>query len=195
MLSDILVSALLPYLTFLLLSSHGVSTVTGLAIGAVFPVGSIVIAFARSRRIQAIGIITLSATIASVITSLYFKSPFLALAKGSLITGCVGLAFGLSLLASRPLVFYLASAGGAQARARAETLWQTVPGYRKVMRFITSVWWIALWCEASLRLLLIPLLPVEVFLPLSEAMWIAFFALLMAWSYRYGRSKMAKAGL
>jgi hypothetical protein len=46
---------------------------------------------------------------------------------------------------------------------------------------------VALLCEAGLRLVLIPLLPVEIFLLVSEVMWLAFFALLMAWSYRYGR--------
>jgi hypothetical protein len=191
---DILVSAGLPYLTFLYLSSQGVSTVTALAVGAIFPIGSIVIAFVRSRRIQAIGILTLSATLASVIASLYFNSAYLALAKGSLITGCVGLVFGLSLFAKRPLVFYLKSSD-AEGRARAETLWQTAPQFRKTMRFITAVWCIGLMSEAIVRLVLIPLMPVDVFLPVSEVMWIACFGLLMVWSYRYGRSKMAKAAL
>ncbi|OLP44408.1 VC0807 family protein [Rhizobium oryziradicis] len=191
MLKDIVVSAGLPYLTYLFLSSHGVSTVVALAVGAIFPIGSIVIAFVRSRRIQAIGILTLAATLASVITSLYFNSPYLALAKGSLITGCVGLVFGLSLFAKRPLIFYLKSSD-AEGRARAEELWQTAPQFRKAMRVITTVWCVGLMCEAGLRLVLIPLLPIDVFLPVSEVMWIACFALLMAWSYRYGRRKTAE---
>lgn len=191
MLQDIIVSAGLPYLTFLILSSHGVSTVTALAIGAIFPIASIAVAFVRNGRIQAIGILTLTATVASVITSLYFQSPYLALAKSSLITSCIGLVFGLSLLAPRPLVFYLASRDPKRREAE-ETRWQTMPGYRRVMRFITGVWCVALLCEAGLRLLLIPLLPVEIFLPVSEVMWLGFFALLMAWSYRYGRRMTAK---
>lgn len=191
MLMDLIVSAALPYAAFLILSSHGVSTVTALAIGAVFPIASIVVAFARERRIQAIGILTLSATVVSVVTSLYFQSPYLALAKASLITGCIGLVFGLSLMAPRPLVFYLASKD-AQSREVNEARWQTIPGYRRVMRFITAVWCVGLLGEAGFRLVLIPLLPIEIFLPLSEVMWIGFFALLMAWSYRYGRSQMAK---
>jgi hypothetical protein len=191
MLKDIVVSAGLPYLAFLILSSHGVSTVVALAVGAIFPIGSIVIAFVRSRRIQAIGILTLSATVGSVITSLYFNSPYLALAKGSLITGCVGLVFGLSLFAPRPLIFYLESSD-AEGRARAETLWQTAPQFRKTMRFITGVWCVGLLGEAGVRLALIPLLSVEVFLPVSEAMWIVCFALLMAWSVRYDRRKSAE---
>lgn len=191
MLQDIIVSAGLPYLTFLILSSHGVSTVAALAVGAIFPVASIAVAFARNRRIQAIGVLTLAATVASVITSLYFQSPYLALAKASIITGCIGLVFGLSLFAPRPLVFYLAARDPA-GRQGQENRWQTAPGYRRVMRFITGVWCVAMLCEAGLRLVLIPLLPVEIFLPVSEIMWLGFFALLMAWSYRYGRQKMAR---
>ena len=58
------------------------------------------------------------------------------------------------------------------------------------MRRLTIVWTLALFVEASLRLILIPLLPIEIFLPVSEAMWIGFFALMMAWSWRYGRRRI-----
>lgn len=40
-------------------------------------------------------------------------------------------------------------------------------------------------------MLLIELLPLVVFLPISEAMWIIFFAAMTLWSWRYGSRQMA----
>ncbi|MBS0558947.1 MAG: hypothetical protein JSR21_02725 [Proteobacteria bacterium] len=192
MLRDIVINAALPYATYLLLSRMGVPTVPALAAGSVFPIAAILIGWLRERRIPALGIIVLAATAASILGAVAFTSPYLALAKGSLITGTVGLAFGASLLAPRPLVFNLAATGrDAAERARMDALWQTEPRYRRIVRQITWAWTLGLLAEASLRLILIPLMPIEVFLPISEAMWIGFFALMMAWSWRYGRRRMA----
>jgi hypothetical protein len=60
------------------------------------------------------------------------------------------------------------------------------------MRRLTAIWAIALLGEATLRLALIPMLPIAIFLPVSEAMWIGFFTLMTAWSWRYGRRVVAR---
>jgi len=188
---DICVNAVLPYATYLVLSYEGVPTVQALAAGAVFPVAGILWGFIRERRVQALGMIVLVVTVASILTALYFTSPFLALAKGSLFTGSLGLLMLGSLFARRPLVFHLASLGGdVEGRAEADAMWEKEPRYRRLMRRITVVWAIALLCEASLRLILIPLLPVALFLPVSEAMWIGCCGLMVAWSWRYGAREM-----
>jgi hypothetical protein len=191
LLRDIGVNAGLPYATYLLLSYQGVPTVQALAAGAIFPVAAIMLGFIRQRRVQALGLIVLVATVASILAALYFTSPFLALAKGSLFTGSLGVLFLGSLFGRRPLVFHLARLGGDEAdRQHAETLWETVPQYRRVLRRITAVWAVALLIEASLRLILIPLLPIALFLPISEAMWLCCLGLMIAWSWRYGASQM-----
>jgi hypothetical protein len=191
LLRDIFVNAGLPYATYLLLSYQGVPTVQALAAGAVFPVGAIVWGFVRERRVQALGMIVLVATVISILAALYFTSPFLALAKGSLFTGSLGLAFLASLFARRPLVFHLARLGQDEAdRQHAESLWKTVPPYRRLLRQITAVWAVALLIEASLRLILIPLLPIALFLPVSEAMWLCCLGLMIAWSWHYGARRM-----
>lgn len=188
---DIGVNVVLPYATYLILSHEGVPTVQALAAGAVFPIGAIIAGFVRERRVQALGLVVLLATVVSILAALYFTSPYLALAKGSLVTGSFGVALLASLLARRPLVFHLANLGGdLEDRQHAETLWETVPLYRRLMRRITVVWSIALLCEALLRLILIPLLPIALFLPVSEAMWIGCCALMIAWSWRYGARQM-----
>ena len=193
MLPNILINAVAPYATYLALRHFGVETVHALAVGAVFPVAGIILGFVRERRVQALGVIVLTVTIASIAGALYFTSPFLALVKGSLLTGALGIAFAVSLFARRPLVFYLASmSADADLRQEAEARWQTEAVYRRLMRRITIVWAAALFVEATLRVALIPLLPIAVFLPISEAMWICCFLLMIGWSWRYARRVMAR---
>jgi hypothetical protein len=182
------VNAVLPYLTYLLLAWYGVGTVRALIAGAIFPATATVTGMIRSRRVEALGIIVLVATAASVVGALWFTSPFLVLAKGSLISGFIGVIFLASLAGKRPLIYYAALAGQDEVtRHHANESWQTEPGYRRLMRTLTLVWGIGMMCEASLRLVLIPVVPIVIFLPMSEVMWFSFFALLMAWSWRYGR--------
>ncbi|MGX1306230.1 hypothetical protein AB7M35_000950 [Amorphus suaedae] len=185
---ELIVNVALPYGTYLVLSHYfGLSTVMALAIGALFPVASIIVTALAEQRVQAIGIIVLAATGASILGSFVLDDPVLLLAKGSLITGIVGLVFGVSLMLKRPLVYYIATSDSAEARSEGEVLWEIEPRYRRAMRTLTLAWTIALFVEAIVRLILIPLLPLEVFLPVSETMWIAVFGLMTAWSWRYGR--------
>jgi hypothetical protein len=189
---DVLVNAALPYATFLLLRHYDVATLHALVAGAVFPTAATVLAFVRERRVQALGLIVLAATAASVVGALAFTSAYMALLKESVITGFIGLTFAASLLARRPLVFHLSVAGkDAAARRHWELLWASMPEFRRVMRQLTTVWAVGLLAEATLRVVLILLLPIAVFLPVSASMWIAFIALLSAWSWRYGRRLVA----
>lgn len=190
---DLIVNVALPYATYLLL--HHVlhqSTVTSLAVGAIFPIVSIIVTSLVERRVQAIGIVVLTATLASIAGSVFLDSPTLLLAKGSLITGVIGLVFAGSLLAPRPLVFYVVTGEAPEIREEADALWNNVPRYRQVMRIITIAWAVALLVEASVRLVLIPLLPIEIFLPVSETMWVVFFIPMIAWSRWYGKRETEK---
>jgi hypothetical protein len=195
LLRNIGVNAVLPYVTYLLLTHYGIATVPALVTGAVFPATDVLLGIVRSGRVEALGIIVLTATGASVLGALWFVSPFLILAKGSLVTGTIGSMFLVSLACRRPLVFHIALTGkDAAARDRFEALWQSRPGFRHVMRKLTWIWAVALVAEAVLRLMLIPLVPIAIFLPISEVMWITFFAAMTAWSWRYGtrmRARMA----
>lgn len=193
LLRDIGINAGLPYATYLILSSHGVPTVQALAAGAVFPVGAIILGFIRERRVQALGLIVLAATLVSMLTALYFTSPFLALAKGSLFSALFSTLLLGSLLARRPLVYHLAAMAQDPAeRDESERLWASEPRYRAMMRRMTLAWALAFIVEGSLRLTLIPVLPIAAFLPVSEAISLGCIGLMIAWSWRYGSREMAR---
>lgn len=191
---DIGINAVMPYVTYLVLTGYGVETVPALVAGAAFPIASILFGIIRERRIQAIGVIVLTATAASVISALWFTSPFLALARGALMTILIGLVFLASLFARRPLVFHLANAGrDAAGRQEVEAEWDSDPLYRRMMRRLTAIWGVALLAEAAASLVLITLLPVAVVMPLNEVLFWACFAALTVWSWRYGRKMMEAA--
>lgn len=191
LLRSIGVNAGLPYATYLLLTYQGVPTVQALAAGSIFPVGAIVFGFIRERRVQTLGVIVLAVTLVSILAALYFTSPFLVLAKGSAFSGVLSLLLLGSLLMRRPLVYHLAALGQEQEdRQHADTLWQTEPRYRRLMRQITLVWACAFIIEGSLRLVLIPLLPIALFLPLSEAMSLGCIGLMVAWTWHYASRRM-----
>jgi hypothetical protein len=191
---DVGVNAALPYAIYLLLRQWSVDVVPALAIGAVIPAASVILGALLRHRVEAIGLVVLAASGAGIMGGLRFTSPFLLLAKGSFITGAVGTLFLASLLARRPLIFYAVAATGQDeaARTRYDALWDQKPEFRRLMRWMTLIWGVALYAEACLRLLLIGLLPIAVFLPVSEAMWMGFFVLMTAWSWRYGRKRMER---
>ena len=188
---DIGINAGLPYASYLLLSHEGVPTVQALAVGAIFPASAVIVGFIRERRVQTIGMIVLVATSASILAALYFTSPFLALAKGSMFSVAFALLLLGSLFGRRPLVFHLAALSQDPAdRVQAEKLWRTEPRYRRLMRHITAVWAGAFLVEGTLRLLLIPLMPIALFLPVSEAMALGCVGLMVAWTWRYASRQM-----
>lgn len=187
LLRDLLINAGLPLAAYLLLTRFGFSTVAALLVGAAFPAVAAVIGIVRERRAGALSIIALLATVMSAVGALLFTSPLLLLARGSLVTGVIGLAFLISLASRRPLVFHVVASGrDAAGRQRMETLWENEAAFRRLMTRLTLLWAIGLLGEASARLLLLGILPLPVFLPTSEVLWIGFFALMTAWSWRYG---------
>ncbi|HEY1932373.1 MAG TPA: VC0807 family protein [Acetobacteraceae bacterium] len=188
---DILINAVCPYATYLVLTHQGFSTVYALTPGAVFPAGATIFDFVRERRVQALGLIVLAAVGASVLGALYFQSPFLVLAKGSLIDAVLGLLFLLSLLLPRPLVYYLVTMGqDAEGRADMTALWNEDAVYRRVLIRLTIFWGVGLLAEAALRVWLILLLPVAVFLAVGDVLGMVFVAAMIAGSWWYGRRAM-----
>ena len=185
---DIGVNAVAPYATYLGLTAYGVDTVTALVAGAIFPTGAIVFGAIRQRRVQAIGIIVLTATAASVASALWFTSPFLALARGALMTVLMAVVLLGSLLAGKPLLFHLANAGlDAEGRREMEAEWQQDPAFRRMMRLLTIVWGVALLVEAGLSLVVIVALPPAAVIPVNEVLFWAFFGALAYGSYRYSQ--------
>lgn len=130
-------------------------------------------------------------------TSLISGDERFLLLKESLITGLLGLVCLASLLLPpRPLMFYFgrsfSGGGDAEAARRYDALWQ-YPTFRAIQRRLTIVWGSGFIGEALLRVLLLQVLPIAVFLAVSQLLALGVVVLLMVWTVRYVRAARARA--
>src|SRR5260221_3737116 len=97
----------MPVIAFFLLSGYGVSTLWALLAGGLSPAINNVRVWAKSRRLEPVGIIVMTFLAIGTATSLITGSVFFALTKASFLTAAFGLICLGSLLARRPLLFYI----------------------------------------------------------------------------------------
>jgi hypothetical protein len=191
-LPSLLVNAVAPFAAYQVLTSLGVDSVLALASSAVFPVLGVGWSFARTRRPDIIGIVSLGFILAGVAASLLSGDPRFVLVKDSLMTGVFGLLCLASLvLFARPLLFYFGrqfSSAGDPARAAAfESMWQ-YPHFRAAIRLMTIVWGVGYLVEALVRVGLSFLLPIPVFLILSPLLALGVTVGLISWTVAYARN-------
>jgi intracellular septation protein A len=178
----------LPILAFNVLTSYGVSTLWALVAGGLFPASNTVRVWAKSRRLEPLGIIVMTFLAIGTAAALLSGSVFFALIKESLLTATFGFLCLGSLLAERPLMFYLNRqfvAGADPVRVEWwNGLWQ-YPHFRAAQRLVTAVWGITYLVEALLRVgFALVLSPARV-VAISPVMAFGVTIVLIAWTRRY----------
>jgi intracellular septation protein A len=178
----------MPIVAFNLLVHYGVSTLLALVAGGRFPAINNVRVWIRSRRLEPLGIIVMTFLAIGTAASLISGSVFFTLIKESFLTATFGFICLGSLLAQRPLLFYISRqfvAGDDPARLEWwNGLWE-YPQFRAAQRLVTAVWGVAYIAEALLRVgLAIYLSPAEV-VAISPIMAFGVTIVLIAWTRRY----------
>jgi hypothetical protein len=195
LLRSIVISIVLPAIVVQILIRVRVPLIDALAIAAIFPLGAAIRAWTRGI-VDVIAIIGLLFIVVGVATSFVSADPRYALVAGSLGSAIFGGACLLSLLAPRPAIFVIAKgAGGAEAGATFDRLWEERPAYRASMRLITAVWGVALLAEAVLRVALAYVLDPKLTAILSPALDAAALIALILWTIVYVRNARKRAGL
>jgi hypothetical protein len=192
-LPSLLVNAVAPVVAYQVLTNLGVSSVNALTSSAIFPVLGIGWSFARTRRPDMIGVLSLTFILVGVATSLVSGDQRFVLVKDSLMTGVFGLLIlGSLVLAPRPLLFYFgrqfSNAGDPVRAAAFESMWQ-YPHFRAVLRVMTIVWGIGYLIEALVRVGLSFLLAIPVFLIVSPLLAFGVTVGLISWTVAYARTK------
>jgi hypothetical protein len=172
-----------PFASYEILTSSGLSELTALAVGSVFPLAGIAMAAVRSRRLEWIGVASLAGIMVGLLGGLLFGSAEFLLVKDSIITGGIGLVFLASLLAARPLVFVLGRQMPGADPAAFERQWSSAQ-FRHGCRQTTAVWGLALIAEAGLRIALSFLIPPATLILISPLLATAVFAPLALWTIR-----------
>ncbi len=178
----------LPIVLFNLLAGYGVPTLWALVAGGVSPALNNLRVWIRSRRLEPLGLIVIGFLAIGTAASLISGSVFVALIKDSFLTATFGLICLGSLLAARPLMFYVIRqfvAGDDPARIELwNGLWQNAE-FRAAQRFVTAVWGIAYVVEALLRVgFALTLAPAQV-VAISPVMGFGVLIMLIAWTRRH----------
>jgi intracellular septation protein A len=188
MLPTLVVDVAMPIVAFNLLTHYGVSTLWALAAGGLFPALNNLRVWARSRRLEPLGIIVMTFLVIGTALSLISGSVFFALIKESFLTATFGFICLGSLRAERPLMFYINRqfvAGDDPAKLEWwNGLWQ-YPQFRAAQRTVTSVWGVVYLAEAILRVAFAMFLsPAEV-VTVSPIMAFGVTIVLIIWTRRY----------
>ena len=188
MLPTLVFDVAMPIIAFNVLTRYGVSTLWALVAGGLFPASNNLRVWAKSRRLEPLGIIVMTFLVIGTAASLISGSVFFALIKESLLTATFGFICLGSLLAERPLMFYINRqfvAGDDPVRLEWwNGLWQ-YPHFRAALRLVTAVWGIAYLAEALLRIgFALVLSPAKV-VTISPIMAFGVMIVLIAWTRRY----------
>jgi len=186
--AELAVNLLLPWVAYRLAEPHW-GEVGGLVASAVPPLAWSIVELVRFRRVDALSSVILLGILLSLLAVAFGGSPRVLLMRECLASGAIGVAFLLSILAKRPLVFYLTRATVARETcegvARLEQLWNDNASFVAAMRLLTFVWGLGLCLDSALRTYLAATWPVERFLVVSPIIGYSVFGGLMAWTFWY----------
>ncbi|MEU5435471.1 VC0807 family protein [Streptomyces sp. NPDC020719] len=192
----ILFSVVLPWITYGMLTDHGMSEVPALLLISAWPVAEIGLYFALHRRVDEFGMMILITLLLSAVSALAYNSAKLLFLKDSALTGLLGLAFLFSLTLKRPLIFYFGrkfgTDGTREGVAKWNAMWDQYPGFRRTQRKLTVIWGVAFLAEASLKAALVYVLDTDTMVGVSNALPFAVLGGLMFYTIRTGKKGRAR---
>ena len=151
----------------------------------------------RQRRFNPFSALMLAVFGVGLLLAFVTGDPRLIILKDSAFTGVVGIAFLLSLVKGRPLTLEARRAWSPKEAREIDEVWRTSAAARHGYRMTSLVWGVGMLAEASLRAILVFLLPVSVMVALSTAMWVTTVVLLVFWTKSYtkrGESREQRGG-
>jgi hypothetical protein len=191
-LASLFIDGLLPFLTYVLLTSYvpRLPPVVALGLSAAFPAVNGLVTIVRRRHLDIIGGIVLVGIAVGIVATLVGGDPKLLLIRESFVTGALGIVCLTSLAWPRPLMFYVGrqfSAGEDPAKiAEFNALWQ-YPRARHTFRVMTIVWAIGWIGEFALRVVMVKVLSIPQVLAISPFVFNGLTLGLIAWTIGYAR--------
>jgi hypothetical protein len=194
-LRDLFVSGALPWIAVAVLQRYGVALVPALAISAIFPLVDGLVTFVRAHRFDAIGAVNLVFIVASIGLTVWSGDVHVTLLKGVVLTGAFSLLCLGSLLAPKPLLFFLGRQFSTRGDPALVADWNArwaYPRFRRVMRVMTAVWGLGYALEVVVRTIAAYTLPPLVALGAAPVISYGVLGLLIAWTVSYGSAMRRK---
>jgi hypothetical protein len=191
MLPGLLIDGFGPFIIYALCKHFlPVSDIFALSVGALVPVVRTISSLIRERHINIISTVVLINIVGSIAVALISGSPQLLLIRESFVGGLMGVAFLVSLLFPRPLVFLFAqhmrAGNDLVARKAFDARWAS-PRQRFAFRLMSVVWGLGTLGELALRIVLVLTLPIPVVLGVSTILFPAIYLAMIAWTLFYMR--------
>ena len=183
--------ALTPAVFFALQGRFGLSTTAVLLISIAAGGLWTAITLARTRKVNAVSLCVIGGILIGGVLTMLTGNPQFGVAKDSLYTGVFGLVALLSMVAARPLMFYLIRPFATHDNDPAEVAewnasWAS-PMFRRCMRVMTLTWALGLLIEAGTRIVLVSTVSLDTASALSPVLTGVVLAVLMTWTASYGR--------
>ncbi|MEU6540504.1 VC0807 family protein [Streptomyces sp. NPDC047000] len=161
----------LPVGLYYLLRALGAGELTALLVSGSAPALHTLHSAVRHRRLDAIGMFTVSLLVVSAVASLLTASPRIVLARNSLFTALAGGWLLVTLFTARPFTYQAVKALLPGRAGVLEGLWETDGAFRRIWRALTVVWGLGLLVDALLRLVMAYTLPVDTVPALDAALY------------------------
>jgi hypothetical protein len=193
---DLAISGGLPWLMVYVLRQFHVGLVAALAISTIVPLGRVIVSVARTRRLDAISLLNLGFLLASIVVTLLTKDVHFALLKGVAVTAAFSLLCFGSLLAPRPLMFYLgrqfSTLNDPVQIAQWNKRWHYAKPFRTSLRLITIAWGLGYLLEVIARVIAAYTLPPMTAIAIAPILTYGMLALLMAGTISYSGAMRRK---
>jgi hypothetical protein len=191
LLLSIVLNALIPYLLYTFSKKYfSSSEIVALCIAAIFPILDSLFGIIRHRRVDLIAVLSLLGIGVSIGALFFGGNPKIILIRESFFTGAFGVAYFVSLLLPRPLMFYfgrqMMTKGDPEKIAEFDARWK-YPYARFVNRLITIVWGCAFVGEFVLRVILVNTLSTAAVLLISPFLIGAITVGTILWTFAYAR--------
>jgi hypothetical protein len=151
-----------------------------------------VIAFARTRRVDALSVLVLAGIALSLLAFIGGGGVRFLQLREQLVAGAIGLVFLGSAAIGKPLIYQLARARVKRRSASEAQSFEALsdsPLFRRAMMLMTLVWGVGLVAEAAVCSTLVFLLTPQQFLLASPVIGYTTLATITVWSFWYARRR------
>lgn len=183
----------LPTLAYYLLHWNGASDWTALLAGVVVSGVMLIIEAIKARKLEVFSGFMLGIFAAGLVATLISGDARMMIVKDSFVTAAVGLAFGISALTRKPLIYFAARKSHPQP-ATFEALYANGPLMRSRFKMMSAVWGVGFLIESAVRVVLAYQLPVSTMVWLSHVLMFGTIALMLVITIKMGKRMAAKKG-
>jgi hypothetical protein len=189
LLGEALINFILPYLIYSYAEAP-LGEVRALLASSAPPIAWSLVEFARNRRVDALSVLVLAGIALSLLAMLGGGGAKFLQLREKLVTGAIGLAFLVSALIGKPLVYELARANMRRKSAGEAELFEALrvhAGFRRTMTVMTIVWGLGLVADVAVGVVLVLTLSIRTYLIVNPILSYGTMGALTLWTFLYGQ--------